>query len=668
MSVKLFLGLFALAAAGPGPASGEDTPIIPSSAQVKKIAGECKFTEGPAVDAAGNVFFSDSPNNRIMVYTAGGKAQVWKGAARGANGMLFDREGRLVTCNSQLAPDGRSVTRYEKDGRLTVLADRYHGKKLNSPNDLAIDREGRIYFTDPRYGEQGDLEQETMAVYRIERDGKVVRVIHDLQVPNGILITPDNRTLYVADNSPAEGGARTLVAYDVSSKGKVTRRKVVYDFGKERGVDGMVMDAQGNIYATAGLGEKTGVYVISPEGRLLTFIRTPETATNCTFGGKDLRTLYITAGESLYRIRASAPGHLVYPTAEQAEKAPQENTLLAFSETVLEKTRPQIVVDASAAGGYAAFPDVCRTPRGDLVCVFYSGYAHVSHPKPGWPLGGRVMMTRSSDEGRTWSKAAVILDTPHDDRDPHVSCLADGTLVVSWFVTWNPASPPPGQKHPHALFHSSSVSDGGVWSPPQQIQLDSPDWWACSAPIRELKDGTWILGIYTEAASGHAWGATIRSRDRGKTWGDLAAIGRDAKLPLDAETDVIELKDGRLLAALRSSRVNLHFAWSSDGGRSWTDPRDSGFRGHCPIFLRMKSGTILLGHRVPNTALHWSADDGASWNGPVQIDAVIGAYPGLVELPGGDVFCVYYEEGSRSSIRGQRLRVTRRGIVPVERL
>lgn len=306
-------GVLTLLALDPGLA--EDRAPVAADARVEKVAGGCKFTEGPAADAPGNVYFSDSPNNRIMVYDDAGKTRVWKEGTRGANGMLFDAEGRLVTCNSQLAPDGRTVTRYEKDGRVTVLASLYRGKKLNSPNDLAIDRAGRVYFTDPRYGEAKDLEQDRMAVYRIEKDGSLARVVEDVQVPNGILITPDNRTLYVADNNPAEGGNRTLVAYDVREDGTVRRRGVLYDFGTGRGIDGMKLDVEGNIYATAGLGEKTGVYVLSPAGKLLAHIRTPETATNCTFGGRDLRSLYITAGESLYRVRTNIRGWLIYPPA-----------------------------------------------------------------------------------------------------------------------------------------------------------------------------------------------------------------------------------------------------------------------------------------------------------------------------------------------------------------
>jgi gluconolactonase len=297
-------------------ASAAEKPILAPGAKLEKVASGCKFTEGPAWDGKGNLYFSDGPNNRIMVYREGGKAKVWKTNARSANGMLFDAQGRLITCNSQSGAGGRTVTRYEKNGKVTVLADRYQGKKLNSPNDLAVDRQGRIYFTDPRYGELDGMEQDKQSVYRIEKGGKLTRVIDDVQVPNGILITPDNKTLYVADNSPNEGENRTLIAYNIAADGTVKRRKVLYDLEKERGMDGMVLDVDGNIYATAGLKDKTGVYVFSPAGKLLQFIRTPETACNCTFGGPDLKTLYITAETSLYRIRMQKKGWLVYPKAK----------------------------------------------------------------------------------------------------------------------------------------------------------------------------------------------------------------------------------------------------------------------------------------------------------------------------------------------------------------
>ena len=200
-------------------------------------------------------------------------------------------------------------------------------------------------------------------------------------------------------------------------------------------------------------------------------------------------------------------------------------------------------------------------------------------------------------------------------------------------------------------------------SEPTEVKIDSTTWFACSAPVREMPDGSLILGLYTEdGKTNRAYGATIKSYDDGKSWQDLALIGADSGLSLDAETDVIRLKDGTLLAALRSSKTDLYFAKSADAGKSWGKVYSSGFRGHCPHFLRHSSGAILLSHRLPATALHWSFDEGKTWQGPLQIDSVGGAYPSTVELPGGQVYCVYYEEGVGSSIRGKRLNVSRTGV------
>jgi peptidoglycan/xylan/chitin deacetylase (PgdA/CDA1 family) len=325
--------------------------------------------------------------------------------------------------------------------------------------------------------------------------------------------------------------------------------------------------------------------------------------------------------------------------------------------------RYQIVASGNAAGGYAAFPDVCRTKTGDLFCTFYSGYGHVSKPNKDWPKGGRVMAVRSTDDGKTWGQPFVLADTFHDDRDPHIAALKDGTLVCNWFVAANPEKPLPG-KRPVAVFVARSTDNGKTWSEPAELKIDSPHWFACSAPIRELPGGALILGLYTEdGKSGSAFGASIKSYDGGRSWKDLALIGEDSGLYLDAETDLIRLKDGTLLAALRSSKTDLYFATSSDEGKSWGKVYSSGFKGHCPHFLRHSSGAILLSHRLPATAIHWSFDEGKTWQGPLQIDSVGGAYPSCVELSDGRVCCVYYEEGAGSSIRGARLKVSRSGII-----
>lgn len=314
----------------------------------------------------------------------------------------------------------------------------------------------------------------------------------------------------------------------------------------------------------------------------------------------------------------------------------------------------QIVCSGEAAGGYAAFPDICRLQNGDLYCVFYSGYGHVSTPSDKWPKGGRIMAVRSSGNGKTWSKPVVVMDTDEDDRDPSVACLKDGTLLLNWFTL---------QKNRVAVLLARSTNNGKTWSKPIQLKLDSRYSFACSAPVRQLSDGSLILGLYCEDDKAKkTFGATVKSDDGGKTWKDLAYIGERADLSLDAETDVVRLKNGKLLAALRSSKIDMHYAISDDSGKTWGPVKSFGFKGHCPYFLRHSSGVILLAHRVPATSLHWTSDEGKTWTGPVQIDTVGGAYPSMVELPDGLVYCVYYEEGKGSSIRGVRLRVNKEGV------
>jgi gluconolactonase len=298
--------------------AADESAIIPPDAKLEKVATGCKFTEGPAADADGNLFFSDGPRNYVMVLRPAGKLEVWDKESQSANGMRFDAKGRLIVCCSE---DGaRAVLRYEKNGKKTVLADKYDGKRLTAPNDLTLDRHGRIYFTDPCYGTRPRDGQEKYAVYRIDAtDGepipnRLTRVIDDVDTPNGICIAPDQKTLYLADNAARKDGPHTLIAYDIVADGTCKRRAVLHDFKDHRGIDGMVLDTHGNIYATAEEGNRTGVYIFSPAGKQLGHIRTPETATNCTFGDTDLKTLYITAGTSVYKLRLNATGFLPYPT------------------------------------------------------------------------------------------------------------------------------------------------------------------------------------------------------------------------------------------------------------------------------------------------------------------------------------------------------------------
>jgi hypothetical protein len=315
------------------------------------------------------------------------------------------------------------------------------------------------------------------------------------------------------------------------------------------------------------------------------------------------------------------------------------------------------VVTGPAAGGYAAFPDVCRAANGDLLCVYYSGYGHVSTPNDAWPRGGRIQAVRSRDQGVTWSAPEVLVDTEHDDRDPHIAAMSDGSLVCNWFAAANPKKPLRDHR-PLSLFFARSQDNGRTWGGAEELVLNSTNSYACSAPIRELPDGAWILGLYAEnEKAGWAFGASVRSVDRGRTWSDLTNIGENSGFYLDAETDILPLKDGSLLAALRSSRTDLYRAISTNQGRSWESVASLGFKGHSPHFLRHSSGMILLSHRLPQTALHWSVDDGRTWRGPLMVDTVIGAYPSCIEVPSGEVLCLYYEEGPASGIRSTRLRV-----------
>jgi gluconolactonase len=295
------------------------SPLIPQEAKLEKVFTGAIFSEGPASDRRGHVLFSDCSENIIYSFDESSlQTVVWSDDSAHANGMNFDAQGRLVACcdgkNYPSNPKGgpHAVRRYEKDGTITILADSFNGKKLNGPNDLCFDAKGRIYFTDPRYGDKSDIEQDVMAVYRIDLDGTLSRVIEDLESPNGILISKDNKLLFLVDHNPDVGGARTLVRYKGTSTGSWIADKVLLDFGDDYGMDGMVFDDEENIYVTGGSGVTAGVHIVSSNGEPMGFIPTPETPGNCTFSGPDLNYLYICASTSLYRIKLNAKGLLTW--------------------------------------------------------------------------------------------------------------------------------------------------------------------------------------------------------------------------------------------------------------------------------------------------------------------------------------------------------------------
>jgi gluconolactonase len=274
-----------------------------------------------------------SGNDHVYRLDRAGKSRIYRKGA-GTNGLLFDAKGRLLACEPKL----RRVTRTELDGSLTVLTDRYKGKRYNQPNDLTVDSKGRIYFSDPQYGDRKGMEmldekgRTVEGVYRIDPDGTVTRVLgRELERPNGLLVSAGDRYLYVADNNNnTRGGARKLWRFDLRKDGGVdlASRKLLYDWGTGRGPDGLKQDRKGRLYVAAGLNKpnppfepakdvKGGIYVLSPEGKLLTFLPVPtDEVTNCAFGGDDLKTLYITAGGTLYSIRTTTPGRVVWPAAK----------------------------------------------------------------------------------------------------------------------------------------------------------------------------------------------------------------------------------------------------------------------------------------------------------------------------------------------------------------
>jgi gluconolactonase len=301
----------------PLPTPAEE-PVVPPGALPERVGGELGFGEGPAWHPSGYLLFEDVARNRIMKLDgSSGAISVFREPSDRSNGLAFDAEGRLIACEGNSTDGGRRLTRTDVDGRRTTLADRWDGKRLNSPNDLAIDRRGRIFFTDPRYTTRVGLEQDKEAVYRVDPDRKVTRIIDSLTRPNGILVSGDDETLYVADNA-SPGGVVTLWAFDLDARGDARNGRVIYDFVSGRGIDGMALDSAGRIWATAGTGEKAGIYVFTPDpkrasARLVTVVRTPEDPTNCTFGGRQRDILYITTTRSLFKLRTSVHGNASPP-------------------------------------------------------------------------------------------------------------------------------------------------------------------------------------------------------------------------------------------------------------------------------------------------------------------------------------------------------------------
>ncbi len=279
----LIVLVFVVAAAG---CSAEKMSVVAEGAKVEKLAGGFKFTEGPAADAKGNIFFTDIPNNRIHKWSLDGKLSTFRKKSGGANGLFFDKAGNLLACEG----GGRRLVSITPKGKVKVLADKYDNKKFNSLNDLWIDPKGGVYFTDPRYGRKDNMEQDGEHVYYLSPERKrIIRVIDDMVRPNGVIGTADGKGLYVADH----GGRKTFV-YAINEDGTLSNKKL---FAPE-GSDGMTIDNEGNIYLTTNV-----VAVYNKNGKRIETIEVPERPANVCFGGKDERTLFITAQSSLYSLQ-----------------------------------------------------------------------------------------------------------------------------------------------------------------------------------------------------------------------------------------------------------------------------------------------------------------------------------------------------------------------------
>lgn len=262
--------------------------------EVKPFHSGFQFTEGPAADAAGNVYFTDPRANKIYIAHTDGKLSTFLEDTRGANGLMFDAQGRLVVCQGG---EGRVVSLDVTTIDVKVIADSFKGQRFNAPNDLVIDAHGGVYFTDPAFRE-GTQDKE--GVHHVSAKGEVTRVIDDLSRPNGILLSIDGKTLFVLPS-----GNPVVMAYSIEEPGQLGAGRMFSAL--ERSGDGMTLDSKGNLYVTQP--SLNGIVVLSAEGKQLGFLPTPESPSNCTFGGADMKTLFITARTSFYAYRMEVAGH-----------------------------------------------------------------------------------------------------------------------------------------------------------------------------------------------------------------------------------------------------------------------------------------------------------------------------------------------------------------------
>jgi gluconolactonase len=291
-------------------------------------AGFVSFLEGPSEGPDGGIYFSDIMNDRLLCLLEG-RISIVRAPSGRSNGNVFDLESRLVTCEgSEYGPGGgRRIVRTDlATEAVEILTDRYQGGRYNSPNDVCVDSRGRIYFTDPCYNSHTALEQDAEAVYRIDSDGSVERIVAqpEIERPNGVALSPDDSELYLVDSNHDVGGHRKLWAFLLDEHGRAHDQRLVWDFAPGRGGDGVEVAADGTLYVCAGIrtprnaGETTrypaGVYLISPTGEPLGVIPVPEDViSNCCFAGPDRTRLYITSGRTIYAVDGVRRGYHAAP-------------------------------------------------------------------------------------------------------------------------------------------------------------------------------------------------------------------------------------------------------------------------------------------------------------------------------------------------------------------
>ena len=283
--------------------ASEFKDILAEGSEVERLGGGFMFTEGPVWDAQGGyLLFSDIPGNRILKWSPRDGISDFRVPSGKSNGLTRDRRGRLIACEHA----NRRVSRTEEDGSVVTIASHFKGKKLNSPNDVVVKSDGSIYFTDPPYGLNlmfGTMEEQELpfyGVYRVPADGGEPNLLIRDSVPNGLAFSPDESLLYVADTE-----RNHVRVFDVNDDGKTSNGRIFAEiYGDPMAPDGMKVDLNGNVYVTG----RGGIWVLDSAGKRLGIIRVPQLPSNLAWGDRDRRTLYITAGSSVYRVRLNATG------------------------------------------------------------------------------------------------------------------------------------------------------------------------------------------------------------------------------------------------------------------------------------------------------------------------------------------------------------------------